>query len=271
MDPGYALGRIFIVADEFQNPDPVSNPPIRTELNAAANSATLYGLKPNTAYTVYLGYQPFAAGSAEELTDIVQVSTQAVSAYIRPTRLTGDRIYFTLNLDPQYPPVTATVKLYAGASNTAEDEYTLSPSELRSAVSAAGVQLGFGYPPGYAYLTLGLGVEYPGMSGPAETEMARTTVRNTTASASAHSMMAVDDSPAETPAEQQPAAPAEQQPAAPEQQQPAAPAEQQPAAPAEQQPAEAPAEQPEQQPAGTEATQVSAPLRADGMRIYRTV
>jgi hypothetical protein len=177
VDPGYAYGSVFLrVFETAEDPDDG----IRRELDTAFNSATVYGLKPGSAYTVAIGCYAFDA-EQEEIVDIVRVYTPPIAAYIQPTVLTPETLTFLLKLDSMYTPSSGRVMLYYGQSamGQAALPLELSHEQIKKAASG-GVYLTFEYEGG-ADLTLRLeGAVYNGVS--VDTDFTEVTIKNTTSS-----------------------------------------------------------------------------------------
>ena len=106
-DPENKYQVVYLMIDGGENVDKVS-------LDKSNTAYRITGLKPNTEYSITLGYKEIKSdNTVEEVTeDVLNVRTLKLGGNLSISKVTPERIYFNIQLDQNSNYDNATIKVY---------------------------------------------------------------------------------------------------------------------------------------------------------------
>jgi hypothetical protein len=174
IDPAGAFSMLFLEAAPviYAEGEDWEDKVIRVQVNPDDSRATIHGLNPGTQYVVSLGYNTYESDQ-DYIVDAVKVQTADIATRIRVDKLTSERVYFNLMLDPDYVIDSGRIVLLADGL-----EADFADINIAAAISAEGWSSSLSYESGATLELKLVDVNYDGVQ--ISLEKANIYIKNTT-------------------------------------------------------------------------------------------
>lgn len=174
IDPAGAFSMLFLEAAPviYAEGEDWEDKVIRVQVNPDDSRATIHGLNPGTQYVVSLGYNTYESDQ-DYIVDAVKVQTADIATRIRVDKLTSERVYFNLMLDPDYVIDSGRIVLLADGLKA-----DFADINIAAAISAEGWSSSLSYESGATLELKLVDVNYDGVQ--ISLEKANIYIKNTT-------------------------------------------------------------------------------------------